>query len=49
MKTLDLRHSVHDLVNQYPDLKDILHGLGFTEITNPMMLDSVGRIMNIPK
>ena len=49
MKTLDLRHSVHDLVNQYPDLKDILHGLGFTEITNPMMLDSVGRIMTIPK
>lgn len=49
MKTLDLRHSVHDLVNQYPDLKDILHGLGFTEITNSMMLDSVGRIMTIPK
>ncbi len=48
-KKLDFTRSVHDLVREYPELVDILKGLGFTEITKKGMLQSVGRIMNIPR
>ncbi len=48
-KKLDLSSSVYDLVNQYPELVDIMAELGFTEITKKAMLHSVGRIMTIPK
>jgi DUF438 domain-containing protein len=48
-KKLDLTRPVHDLVNEYPELVDIMKGLGFSEIAKPAMLNSVGRIMTIPK
>ncbi len=48
-KVLDLSKSVHDLVKEYPELVDIMAKLGFTEITKKAMLNSVGRIMTIPK
>ena len=48
-KKLDFTRSVHDLVREYPELVDILKGLGFTEITKKGMLQSVGRIMTIPR
>ncbi|MFR1324122.1 MAG: DUF438 domain-containing protein [Ezakiella massiliensis] len=49
MKYIDLNKSVYDLVNEYPELLDIMCELGFTEIKKPAMLKSVGRIMTIPK
>ncbi len=48
-KELDLSKSVYELVEMYPELKDTLYKLGFKEITKPGMLQSVGRIMTIPK
>ena len=48
-KKLDLSKSVYDLVQEYPEVIDIMKGLGFTEITNKVMLHSVGKIMTIPK
>ena len=48
-KKLDLSKSVYDLVKEYPEVIDIMKGLGFTEITNKVMLHSVGKIMTIPK
>ena len=48
-KKLDLSKSVYDLVKEYPEVTDIMKGLGFSEITNKVMLNSVGKIMTIPK
>lgn len=48
-KKLDLSKSVYDLVKAYPEVKDIMKSLGFTEITNTVMLNSVGKMMTIPK
>ena len=48
-KKLDLTKSVYDLVTEYPEVTDIMKELGFTEITNKVMLNSVGKIMTIPK
>lgn len=46
---LDLDKSVASLVKEYPEVTDIMADLGFTEIKNPAMLASVGRIMNLKK
>ena len=48
-KILDLDKSVASLVKEYPEVTDIMADLGFTEIKNPAMLASVGRIMNLKK
>lgn len=48
-KVLDLSATVYDLCNQYPELQKIMPTLGFTEITNKVMLESVGKLMTIPK
>ena len=48
-KKLDLSKSVYDLVTEYPEVVDIMKSLGFSEITNKVMLNSVGKIMTIPK
>ena len=48
-KVLDLSQSVYKLVQQYPELTDIMDKLGFHEITKKAMLHSVGKIMTIPK
>ena len=49
MKPLDLSRSVHDLVKEYPELQQIMYDLGFTEINKKAMLNSIGKIMTIPK
>lgn len=48
-KILDLDKSVASLVKEYPEVVDIMADLGFSEIKNPAMLASVGRIMNLKK
>ena len=48
-KKLDLSKSVYDLVKEYPKVTEIMKSLGFSEITNKVMLNSVGKIMTIPK
>ncbi|MGN0363771.1 MAG: DUF438 domain-containing protein [Bilifractor sp.] len=48
-KKIDFSKSVYELVKEYPELSGILSGLGFTEITKTAMLNSVGRVMTIPK
>ena len=44
-KTLDLSKSVYDLVQQAPEVADIMVELGFSEITKKAMLHSVGRMI----
>lgn len=46
---IDLNISVYDLCNEYKDLPEILHSLGFTDIIKPGMLNTAGRFMTIKK
>ena len=48
-KRIDLNKSVYDLCTEYPELISIMEELGFTEITNKTTLNTMGRIMTIPK
>lgn len=49
MKKIDLNKTVNELVKEYPEVADIMAELGFKEITSALMLNSVGRVMTIPK
>lgn len=48
-KVLDLGKSVHDLAAQYPDFIDVMVGLGFSDIAKPAALNTVGRVMTVPR
>lgn len=48
-KKLDLKKNVYELTQEYPELIDIMVGLGFTEITKKPILHSVGKMMTIPR
>lgn len=48
-KVIDLKKTVHELVQQHPELVEIMAELGFESITNHKMLKTVGRVMTLPK
>ncbi|MBB5173391.1 DUF1858 domain-containing protein [Texcoconibacillus texcoconensis] len=48
-KQLSLKRSVYELSTDYPEIIDIMVELGFENMTKPGMLQSVGRVMTIPK
>lgn len=48
-KILDLNRPVRDLINEYPETSEIMKELGFESITNPAMLNTVGRFMTVKK
>lgn len=48
-KEIDLRKTVFELVQEHPELMEIMAELGFASITNPVMLKTAGRVMTIPK
>lgn len=48
-KLIDLDKTVYELTEQYPELTGIMKGIGFLGIANPVMLNTMGRIMTIPK
>jgi|LSQX01.2.fsa_nt_gb hypothetical protein len=48
-KQIDLSQSVNVLCTQHPELITILATLGFTEIVKPLMLNTVGKLMTLPK
>ncbi len=48
-KVLDLNKNLYTLCNEYPEIKDIMASLGFSEITKPAALNTMGKIMTIPK
>ncbi|MDD4080650.1 MAG: DUF1858 domain-containing protein [Eubacteriales bacterium] len=48
-KPLQLSESVYTLCVRYPELKELLARLGFTEIVKPGMLNTLGRLMTLPK
>lgn len=48
-KKVNLKHTVYELCQEYPEMEDILNGLGFHDIVKPGMLQTAGRFMTIPK
>ena len=48
-KILDLKKTVAELVEENPEVSEIMAGIGFKEITNPVALNVMGRIMTIPR
>ncbi|MEE0956428.1 MAG: DUF438 domain-containing protein [Eubacterium sp.] len=48
-KSIDLSKTVYELVKEYPELKGIMADLGFKDILNPVRLNTIGRVMTIPK
>lgn len=48
-KYIDLSTSIYELTTAYPELLSIMKELGFHDITNPLMLQTMGKIMTIPK
>jgi hypothetical protein len=49
MKQIDLKKSVYELCQEYPELLELLNDIGFHDIQKPGMLNTVGRFMTIPK
>ncbi len=49
IRKIDLSKSIFELCKEYPELPDIMAKIGFTDITKPGMLSTVGRFMTIPK
>lgn len=48
-KILEFNKSVFNLVNENPEVKEIMQDLGFADITKPGMINTVGRFMTLPK
>ncbi|HBG10094.1 MAG: DUF1858 domain-containing protein [Limnochordia bacterium] len=48
-KVIDLKKTVYELVQEHPELAQIMAELGFSSITNPAMLKTAGRVMTLPK
>lgn len=49
MKKINLNETVYQLVEQYPELKNILVQIGFTPLQNDKLLSTVGRMMPLKK
>ena len=47
MKTIDGNKTVYVLIQENPELKDVLVNLGFTPLNDPKMLNTVGRMMSL--
>jgi len=48
MKKLDLKKSVYELTEEYPELVELLSGMGFLGVKNPIVRKTIGRKMTIP-
>ena len=48
-KEIDLSKSLYELTESYPELIEILVGLGFMGVSNPALRSTHGRVMTIPK
>ena len=48
-KSVDFTKTVYEICLDKPDIIEIMKTLGFDSITNPSMLNTIGRIMTIPK
>lgn len=47
--TIQMQDTVQEIVEKCPKAIDVLRSLGFDQITNPIMLRTMGKIMTLPK
>lgn len=47
LKEINIDHTLSVLINEYPELLDILYDFGFTQIKVPGMLSTAGRFMTL--
>lgn len=48
-KVIDFSKTIYELTKADPEIIGILKGIGFEQITNSTMINTVGRLMNIHK
>ncbi len=48
MKEIDLKESVYELTEKYPELIEILKEMGFLGVLNPLVRKTLGKKMTIP-
>ena len=48
-KTLDLKKSVYELIQEYPEVVQILSSVGFSEVENKVAQHTVAKVMTIPQ
>ena len=48
-KVIDINQTIYELYNQYPEIITIMSELGFDNISKPGMLQTVGRVVTLPK
>lgn len=49
MNTIYLEDSVYTTLQHHPEVKDLLIELGFTPLSQPQMVQTVGRITSLKK
>lgn len=49
MKMISIDDKVIDVINNNPDIVDVLVDIGFVHLGNPVMLKAVGSVMTIRK
>lgn len=49
MTTISLETPVHDLVQQYPAIVPVMVAMGLDGVTDPKLLNTVGRFMTLAK
>jgi len=48
-KVIDFSKTISEICKENPEVIEIMKDLGFENITNPVMLNTAGKIMTIPK
>lgn len=47
VKTINVNKKLYDIIAEYPDVKEIMANLGFTNVLNPVMLNTMGKVMTL--
>jgi len=48
-KVVDLNKSIYDLCNDNPEIIELLVKLGFSDVANPTIRNTAGRVMTLQK
>lgn len=49
MKEISLNDTVYDTIRKYPEVRDVIIGLGFSPLRDDKMLQTAGRMMTLAK
>ncbi|MBV1710239.1 MAG: DUF1858 domain-containing protein [Erysipelothrix sp.] len=49
MSTISSEDTIYTICNAYPQVIDLLYDYGFSQIKQPMMIQTVGRYMTLKK